>query len=209
MARRSFSREVLLPMPVWDAATRLFHWALLLAVAAAFATAWSRPAWSGAAALHRPIGYAVLALLLFRLAWGLIGSDTARFSRFLRGPGAVVRQLGRFAVREPDRAVGHTPACGWMSVILLVSLAVQVGTGLAGSPAHRLVAWIVLGLIALHILAILAYALLKRQDLVRPMVIGRKRLPAATPAPRMVNQGLALIILVVAGAVAWGVAVFL
>lgn len=196
-------------MPVWDAATRLFHWALVLAVAAAFATAWGAPAWSAATRLHRPLGYCVLALLLFRLGWGLVGSDTARFGKFLRHPGAALRQLGAFTVRAPDRAVGHTALCGWMSAVILLALAAQVGTGLAGAPAHRLTGWILLGLIALHLLAIMAYAILKRQDLVRPMVTGRKRLPAATRAPRMVNQWLALVMLILAGAVAWGVSVFL
>lgn len=206
MALRNFSRDFLLPMPVWDRATRLFHWLLVAAAVLSYGSAWNHDP-----ALHRASGYCVLALLLFRLAWGFIGSDTARFASFLGGPRAALRQLAELPVRAPDRAVGHPLACGWMTVIMLAVLAVVVGTGLApaAAAAHRQAAWILLGLIALHLIAILAYAVLKGQNLVRPMITGRKRLPGATPAPRMVNQWLALVILLIAGALTWVVSVLL
>jgi cytochrome b len=205
MALRNFSRDFLLPMPVWDRATRLFHWLLVVAVVLSYGSAWShRPA------LHRASGDCVLALLLFRLAWGFLGSDTARFANFLADPRAVRRQLRELPVRAPDRAIGHTAACGWMAVIILVALAVVVGTGLVPMAApHVLAAWILLILVALHLIAIPAYAVLKGQNLVRPMITGRKRLPGATPAPRMVNQWLAFVILLIAGALTWVVSILL
>ena len=204
MALRNVSRDFLLPMPVWDRATRLFHWLLVLAVCGAFASAWTHQP-----ALHRTSGFAVLALVLFRLAWGFVGSDTARFARFLKSPGAALGDLAELPVRAPDRAVGHNAACGWMTVVLLITLAAVVGTGLApGAPGHERAGWILLGLVALHLLAILAYVVLKRQNLVRPMITGRKRLPGATPAPRMMSQALALVLALIAGAVSWAVSLW-
>ena len=207
MALRNVNRDFLLPMPIWDRAIRLFHWLLLLAVVAAYAGAWAhRPG------LHRASGFCVLALLLFRIAWGFVGSDTARFAQFLKGPGAAWRALADLPVRAPDRSVGHNAACGWMTVLMLVVLAATVGTGLAPATghaaAHAQAAWILLGIIALHLAAVLAYAVFKRQNLVRPMVTGRKRLPGATPAPRTMSQALAVVLLVVAGAVSWAVSLW-
>jgi cytochrome b len=204
MALRNVNRDFLLPMPVWDRATRLFHWLLLLAVALAYAGAWAhRPG------LHRASGFCVLALLLFRIAWGFVGSDTARFAQFLKPPGAAWRALADLPVRAPDRSVGHNAACGWMTVIILIVLAAAVGSGLQSAPeAHARVAWILLAVIALHLVAILAYAVFKRQNLVRPMITGRKRLPGATPAPRMMSQPLALVLLLIAGAVSWAVSLW-
>jgi cytochrome b len=205
MARRNISRDFLLPMPVWDRATRLCHWLLVAAVALSYGSAWSH-----APALHRASGFCVLALLLFRTAWGFVGSDTARFAHFVTDPRAALRQLAELPARAPDRTVGHNAACGWMTVVILVLLAVTVGTGLApAAMAHAQSAWILLGFIALHLLAILAYPMLKGQNLVRPMITGRKRLPGATPAPRMVSQWLALAVLLIAGAVTWVVSALL
>jgi cytochrome b len=197
MALRNTSRRLQLPMPVWDGATRLFHWLLVVAVVLSYASAWS-----GATALHRASEYLILALLLFRLIWGIVGSDTARFAWFLQSPRAALRELADLPARTPDTQVGHTAACGWMTVIILALLTVQVCTDLAGAAVHALVSDLVLGVIALHLLAILAYAVVKKHNLVRPMITGRKRLRAATPAPRMASPMLALAVALVAGAVA-------
>jgi cytochrome b len=207
MALRNVNRDFLLPMPIWDRATRLFHWLLVLTVAIAYAGAWIHQP-----GLHRASGFCVLALLLFRIAWGFVGSDTARFAQFMKSPAAAWRQLADLSIRAPDRSVGHNAACGWMTVIILAALAGTVGTGLARAAGqvtpHARMAWILLGIIALHLAAILAYAAFKRQNLVRPMFTGRKRLPGATPAPRMMNQALALVLLLIAGAVSWAISLW-
>lgn len=197
------------PVKVWDLPVRAFHWAIVVLVGFSWLSA-SR-SWME---LHFLAGYAVLALLLFRLAWGVVGSDTARFSRFLVSPASALRHLAHIGRREPDREIGHNPAGGWMVVLMLILLLVQVGTGLSandnvmneGPLAHFLgkplsdrlsafhsVTFTLLQIaVGLHILAVLAYALLKRQDLVRPMVTGRKRLPAATASPRIGSPWIAL-----------------
>ncbi len=110
---------------VWDAPTRLFHWAIVVLVA--FSWYSMRESWME---LHFLSGYTILTLLLFRLAWGFIGSDTARFARFLASPVAALRHLAHIYRREPDLEIGHNAAGGWMVLVLLVLLLVQVVTGL-------------------------------------------------------------------------------
>lgn len=200
---------------VWDAPIRLFHWAVVLLVALSWTSQhydWMQ--------LHFVSGYTLLAALLFRLVWGLIGSDTARFSRFLRSPLAALRHLAELRRRAPDTEIGHNAAGGWMVLVMLLLLAVQVGTGLCAndeisvegplahvvgsgwsnwlSHIHHLNFDLIEIVIVLHLLAIITYRLLGH-DLVRPMVTGWKRLPATMSPPRMASAGLALGIFLVAG----------
>ena len=206
---------------VWDLPTRLFHWAIVLLVG--FSWLSQELEWMD---WHKLSGYAVLTLLLFRLAWGFVGSETARFWQFLASPFAALRHLAHLMRREPDREVGHNAAGGWMVLVMLLLLAVQAGTGLFSnddalttgpladnvdkstsdwlSHIHRLNFTLIEIAIAAHILAVLTYAVLKRHDLVRPMLTGRKRLPTDLRPPRMASTWLAVVLLVVAaGAVAW------
>ena len=210
-----------LPMRVWDAPIRLFHW--LLVVLVVFSYASIQLNWLD---LHILSGETILTLLLFRLAWGVVGSQTARFGFFLRNPLAGLRHLAALGRREPDTELGHNAAGGWMVVVLLLALLAQVGSGLfaydtdafVGGPLSHLVpeatgtralalhraSFTVLAIVVgLHVLAVLFYAVVKRHDLVRPMITGKKRLPATTRAPRMANPLLAAAILVVAAGLVW------
>jgi cytochrome b len=205
---------------VWDAPTRVFHW--VIAVLVGFSWYSMHKSWME---LHFLSGYTILALLLFRLAWGFVGSDTARFTRFLASPVAALRHLARLGRREPDREIGHNAAGGWMVLVMLLLLLVQTATGLCANddimnegPLAHLVgkSWsdwltnihsvnftLIEIAVALHVLAVLTYAVLKRQDLVRPMITGRKRLPAGMRAPYIVSVWLAVALLALAaGAVA-------
>jgi len=208
-------------MRVWDAPTRLFHW--LLVVLVVFSYASIKLNWLD---LHILSGETILALLLFRLVWGVVGSQTARFGYFLRNPLAGLRHLAALGRREPDTELGHNAAGGWMVVVLLAALLAQVGSGLfaydtdafvggplthlvpeaAGTRAlavHHLSFTVLAIVVGLHVLAVLFYAVVKRHDLVRPMITGKKRLPATTRAPRMASPLLAAAILVVAAALVW------
>ncbi len=182
---------------VWDLPTRLFHWLLVALFIAAWITAEQGPAWMER---HMQIGYALLTLLLFRLLWGIYGSDTARFSRFLRGPVTVTLYLAALLRREPESAdkshMGHNPLGGWSVIAMLVFLLLQAGTGLFANDdiynegplaswvnnatsgeltrIHKLNFNLLLGLIGLHISAILFYLLVKRENLVWPMFTGFK-----------------------------------
>ncbi|MBS0561207.1 MAG: cytochrome b/b6 domain-containing protein [Proteobacteria bacterium] len=205
-------RVALRPVKVWDAPVRLFHWAIVLLVG--FSWLSIEESWMQ---LHFLSGYTILALLIFRIVWGVIGSDTARFSRFLGSPAAALRHLSHFRRREPDLEVGHNAAGGWMVLLMLLLLLVQAGSGLfanddvmnegplahlAGkalsdrlTSLHGLTFTLVQIAVLLHVLAVIAYAVVKRQDLVRPMVTGVKRLPATVPAPRLGRLWTALSLL--------------
>ena len=216
------AREVRLSMRVWDAPTRLFHWAIVILIALAYAS-W-RLGWMRT---HFLAGDAVLALLIFRAAWGFVGSETSRFRQFLVSPLAGLRDPARRRGGGPDNQVGHDAAGGWMVLVMLLLLAAQTVTGLfardalsnqgplanaVGQDARaRLTAWhgwlwdLLLAAIALHLLAILAYSAFHRRTLIRPMITGRKRLPGRTRPPRMASSLLALAILVLAAALTWAV----
>ncbi len=223
MALRDFSRTLLLPMRVWDGPTRLFHWAIALNVAASAVLAelgWMRA--------HRIAGLVALGLLVFRIIWGFAGSETSRFRQMLASPAEVARHLGSFGGRAPDTSVGPTPLNGWFGVLLLLLLAVQIVSGL-GNPGrsaaggafagplaahlgpalahactivHDAAFRVLLAAIALHVLVVIAYAVMKRQDLVRPMVTGRKRLPGTTRQPRMASFLLAFVTALLAAGIA-------
>ena len=207
-----------LSIRVWDLPVRLFHWTIVVLLVICYVSQlefWMK--------LHFIAGYAVLALLLFRLVWGFVGSDTARFNRFLGSPMRVLRHLAEFTRREEDRQIGHNAAGGWMVLVLVVLLGVESISGLftrdddisEGPLAHHLggagtafsatiheICWnLILVAVALHLLAILAYWMVKGHNLLRPMITGKKRLPAATRPPRMASPLLALLILAGAAAV--------
>jgi cytochrome b len=207
-------RQLHLPMRIWDLPTRLFHWVLVVLIFLAWLSAWRD--WMK---LHVACGLTVLALLLFRVIWGLIGSDTARFSHFLKSPLAAIRHLLQLPRREPDVEVGHNAAGGWMVIGLLALLCVQVGTGLCSNDdvlvegplaatvgkdrsdwlthIHHLNFTLIEIAIALHVLAIITYRVLKGHNLLLPMITGKKRLPGATRAPRMMHPILALAVLLI------------
>lgn len=190
------------PVKVWDSATRLFHWGIVLLVFASWATAqFNLMGW------HVWSGYAIFTLLVFRVLWGIVGSDTARFAWFLRSPAAAFRHLRVFHRREPDTEIGHNAAGGWMVLLLLALLGLQVATGLYANDQamtegpfaervgqdtsdwlthiHRLTFTAIEIAVALHVLAIAAYMLIRRHDLVRPMITGFKRLPDGLRTPRV------------------------
>lgn len=208
-------RQLHLPMRVWDLPIRLFHWILVCLIAFNWVSA--EQGWMEQ---HMLSGYAILALLLFRIVWGFVGSDTARFTFFLKSPLAALRHLSHLTRREPDTEVGHNAAGGWMVVVMLLLLLAQVVTGLASNDdisingplantvgkelsdtltgLHHKGFDLLKIVIVAHILAIIAYAVLKRQNLVRPMITGKKRMPGAMRAPRMVSPILAAVIFVLA-----------
>ena len=194
-------------MRVWDAPTRLFHWAIVILVALAYVS-W-RLGWMET---HFLAGDAMLALLIFRAVWGFVGSETSRFRQFLTGPVAALRDLARWGSGSgPDNQVGYSAASGWSVLVLLLLLAAQTATGLFARSAaiiqaplagavgqdtsNRLTNWhgwlwdVLLAAIALHLLAVLALAAFRRRDLVRPMLLtGRKRLPGRMRPPRMASS---------------------
>ena len=210
--------DAALAIPVWDLPVRLVHWSLVLLIAFSW---WS--AENDAIQWHLWSGYAVLFLLLFRILWGFLGSSTARFASFVRGPGAVLRYL-----RDPAswQAVGHTPL-GALSVVALLGLiGLQVWFGLPLSdedgiyagPLNRFVSFetaewareihealfnVLLGFIALHVAAIIYYRL-RGKRLLGAMIGGRAPLPPGTEGMVPAGNGrLMLSLLITGGLTAW------
>ena len=183
--------------PVWDLPVRLTHW--LLAGLIAFSW-WS--AKNDHVDWHIWSGVAILTLLIFRLLWGFVGSSTARWASFIRGPSAVVDYLrGRWT------GIGHTPLGAVSVVAMFAAVAVQVGLGLFNEDEDGLYAgplaglvspdtsetvhevhekwfYLVLGLIIVHIVAILFYRL-RGKALTEAMITGKAALdPHAAPMRR-------------------------
>lgn len=195
---------------VWDPATRIFHWALVVLIPFSWYTGEE-----GDMELHIASGTAILTLVLFRLLWGLWGSDTARFASFLKGPGAVIAYLKGWLARARGTTVGHNPAGGWMVALMLLALLAQPILGLFSANEdnftegplahlvssrtsaallewHELVFNVIVALAALHIIAVLLYLVRRKDDLITPMLTGRKTFgaPVAPPALRPFWQAL-------------------
>jgi cytochrome b len=197
---------------VWDIFIRVFHWLIVALVAAAYAT-W-RLNWM---VWHGWVGDAVLTLLLFRLSWGVFGSETARFSHFLTSTPTVLQHLKHSLRREPDHQVGHNPAGGWMVLLLLALLLLETLTGLyvandmadegpltemvpasaanAIAFSHAILWDALLAAIVLHVLVIAGFAAIKGQNLLRPMITGTKVLPASVAEPRAGSPARAALLL--------------
>lgn len=181
---------VMKKVTIWDVPTRLFHWSLPVL----FGLLWFSGEQGGDWLVwHMRFGMLLLTLLLFRLAWGLFGSQTARFAEFIASPAAAARYLREGKAER----YGHNPLGGWMVVAMLLALLLQIVLGLFAADVDSylydgpLKAWIdsdlaeqvsswhglwfnaLLGLVVLHLLAIVLYAVLRRQNLVRPMLHGK------------------------------------
>ncbi|WP_421838663.1 cytochrome b/b6 domain-containing protein [Novosphingobium sp.] len=175
---------------VWDPFVRVFHWSLI----ALFGFAW----WSGEnhdMERHKQAGYAIFALVVFRVFWGFAGSRTARFAQFLKGPGAILAYLKTHDGETPSD--GHNPLGGWsvaalLAVILTITLAGLFAVDVDGIESGPLADWVsfdagrtasewhegvfkaALAVIGLHILAIGYYQVLNAHNLIGPMITGRR-----------------------------------
>ncbi len=181
---------------VWDLPTRLFHWALTLCFVGLVTTG---TLGGSAMDFHFRFGYAVLALLLFRLVWGVIGGRWSRFSSFVAAPSTLWRSVSG---DRADAALGHSPLGGWSVLAMLLLLSLQVATGLmsddtiafagplsawvpndwvslATSYHARVGKWLLIGLVVLHLAAIIFYTLRKHR-LLEAMLHGDKILTATT-----------------------------
>jgi cytochrome b len=213
---------------LWDFPVRLFHWALV----AAIVTAW----WTNRQLMidiHAMAGYSVLALVLFRIIWGFVGSSNARFASFVTGPNKVIG----YAIKVPGGSVadltyaGHNPAGGWMVVVLIVLVAVQAVSGLFASEdtflffdgplvAHvsadlaSTMNWIhhtninlIYAMVGLHVFAALFYLVVKRENLIGAMVTGMRMVPAEIADKfakiRFASSSVGIVILVLCGLTVW------
>ena len=184
------------PAAAWDLATRVFHWALAVLVVFSFTTGKIGGPWLE---WHMRSGYAILALLLFRVAWGFAGPANARFTAFVRGPAAAVGHARDLFARRVGATVGHTALGGWMVVVMLAVLALQAATGLFTNdesshegPLARMVSnamvdrmsvihgwnqWVVAAVVVVHVAAIAYYHAVLKANVTRGMVSGPTQVP--------------------------------
>jgi len=178
---------------VWDLPVRIVHWLLVFGIAGSYATHKAGVAYF---TYHLWFGYLVVVLASFRIVWGFVGTRHARFRNFLRGPRKTIAYLRALARGEPQAHAGHNPLGAWMVVLLLLGLLAQGITGLFANDEifntgplygyvgdalslaltswhRRLFDWILVA-VALHVLAVLAHLLIKKEDLIRPMFSGHK-----------------------------------
>ena len=215
MAPDASTAAELAPVRVWDPYVRVFHWLLVIGIAASWYTGENE--WYET---HYQIGLVVGWLIIFRILWGFVGSRTARFTHFLKGPGAFFAYIGTMFARKPSHAFGHNAGGGLMVIVLLLVVGAQAFTGLfntddvlfegplydnaseaftkfAGAWHGRLFN-ILLALVALHVLVIAFYFLWKRENLVRAMVTGRAFLPKRNGEAEFASPFRALIVAAIA-----------
>lgn len=218
---------------VWDLPTRLFHWSLVTGILVAWASwRFSETIGDYTLKVHRWTGMGILVLVVFRILWGLVGSSTSRLSQLLFAPWTSLSYALSTLRGVPRHYLGHNPLGSYMILALLAAVAVQGMLGLftvehndvTAGPLYKLASeptreaishwhrrWFYYGLlllIPLHIVANIAYGLLKRDPLIRAMITGRKpaRDYADGPEAKITpNAGLkALACLAVAAAIVFG-----
>jgi cytochrome b len=208
---------------LWDLPVRLVHWAIVVLLPLQW---WTDEI--GNIALHKQLGYITLALVVFRLLWGLVGSSTARFGHFVRGPGGVGSYLRALRSNSAEPVVGHNPLGGWSVIALLGLLAVQVALGLFAQDIdgiesgplsylvsydqadlarewHEVVFNLMLAVVALHVIAIVWYLAVRRDNLLAPMITGRKRFDQPVEPPALASPWRMAVCALIAAAFAWWV----
>ncbi len=186
----------LVSAPVWDAFVRCFHWTLVTLFTISVVSGEVGGEWI---AWHMRSGYAILALVVFRLIWGFVGGEYARFTSFLTGPVRSFKFAKGLLGKSHQPVIGHNPVGGWMVVVLLVLLATQAVLGLFSNDEiattgplaryvseetsltlmsrHRTIGDVLLILVGVHIAAVLFHVFVKKDGILRAMFSGRKALP--------------------------------
>lgn len=190
--------------PVWDISTRLCHWLIVLSIFGSWLSFET-----GRLDIHAYCGYTTLTLLLFRVAWGFIGSPHSRFSDFVKSPFAIIRYLKG---SDKEKSIGHNPLGGWSVLALLAIMFIQGASGLFNTDdilfsgpyyasvssemadrlggIHAELFYYLLGFIALHIGAVLFYDIVKKQGLIKAMLNGYKPAISGKEKPALVRLAI-------------------
>ena len=205
---------------VWDISTRLFHWMLVILFGMSVFSAFQSK-FGIYGDMHLYSGIAVFVLIVWRILWGVVGSDTARFKSFLRGPKHIRSYL---SLKSDDQHAGHNPIGGLSVVVVLIMLLTQAVLGLYATDdilfsgpfadrvenarditnIHETLGYALMAWVGVHILAILYHRLAVKADLVTPMITGRKRVQNMVEQPVLKAPILsAVCLLLVASGVLW------
>lgn len=206
---------------IWDLPTRLFHWLLVVLFSASVLTVqFDELVW------HERSGIAILVLVTARIIWAFIGSETSRFSHFIKGPRSIIRYLSGIWRDRGNAVIGHNPVGGWVVVAFFVLLLLQAGTGLFANDeiffegplakhasremsdtltsVHHLIGESLLILVLIHILANILYWLVLKQNLIGPMLGGFKNLDSDPPkALKWQRNAVALATLTAVALIVW------
>lgn len=209
---------------LWDLPLRLFHWGVVVLIPLMW---WTNK--QGNMERHQMFGLMLLFLVTFRVIWGLIGSETSRFTSFVKGPFTILSYL---TGKDGTPSVGHNPLGALSVLALLTVLLVQIGLGLFSQDTdglfsgplnhyipsdnfdmgdkvrhwHELGFNVILGLVGVHLAAILFYTLVKKERLVLPMVTGRKKVAQGVAQPTVAPLWRVIPAVLIAGVVTWWVA---
>ena len=210
---------------VWDLPLRLFHWLLVLTLIALWVTAELGIDYRQ---IHMWLGYGMMGLLFFRILWGLVGPRHSRFTNFFPTPGRLFRYIKASLGGMPAETVGHNPLGSLMVFLMIILLGFQVGTGLFATddiiwtgpwfPAvsnataktlthlHHFNFNLILAAIALHLIAIAFHGVVRKHNLVVPMITGKKEADLV-PADQAISSSqllkAAIVIVIAAGAAYW------
>lgn len=208
---------------VWDRPVRVFHWLLVLTLLGSWVTGEN-----GLMDQHLILGLTALALVLFRIIWGFVGGEHARFASFVKGPGAVLDYLKETRAGRHPTSLGHNPLGALAVLALLALVLVQASLGLFAndeilfegplyylvekdlsdtlSVLHHDLFHVLMIVVIIHVVAVLSYAVFFKEDLVRPMFTGKKQVSdsTATEAPKRRSALIALAIFAVCAALVWG-----
>lgn len=189
---------------VWDMPLRLFHWVLVLSIAMAFLSSEEDSVLND---WHVLSGWTAAILIVFRLVWGFVGGEHSRFSDFIR-PSRIAHHVSGLAQGKREPSLGHNPLGAVAVVVLLALTAVTVWSGAFGGEAtgelHEVIAWALLAMVAIHVIAVIVMSMLERENLVRAMVTGNKpaeRHPGAVDARAPGTVGWILGVLTVVAAI--------
>lgn len=209
---------------VWDLPVRLFHWALVVLIVFSYVAIKTDQ-------IERHIfsGKLILSLILFRILWGFVGSETARFSSFLTGPATTFGYFLDLIRGRARRYLGHNPMGAWSALALILLIGLQAGAGLFATDdimtdgplkylvsdkvsarlttLHKYGENVLMALIILHLLAVLFYVVFKKDNLIKAMVTGRKTVGMGDPTGPIARGGsvvLALVLLAISVAVVFG-----
>jgi cytochrome b len=204
---------------VWDVPTRVFHWSLLLLLLAS----WFSGGEEDLAVIHRASGMLLAGLIVFRIVWGFAGGEHARFGSFFPTPGKVIEHLRQVGAGKPKRHLGHNPVGAVAVFLLLTTVSICILTGLfssgdgltgpfAGtigfemSDVHEIAFRVLQGLVALHLLGVVAESWLAKDALVPAMITGRKSRTEGEPGADARRAGVPalLVALLLGGAVVAG-----
>lgn len=201
---------------IWDIPTRLFHW--LLAIG--FGLQWLTGEFlDNAIDWHFYIGYSMLGLVLFRIIWGFVGTQYAKFSQFVASPNSTLQYTRTMFRRQaPVEFASHNPLGGWVVLTMLLLIGLQAVSGLfvsdeifsegpyygaVNSDIRDVMAFIhfnlfdfLLGIVGLHIIAVLFYQLYKKQKLINAMFHGKKSVTDSEIKSSKMLLALALAVLI-------------